>query len=127
MKGTIILLALILIGGAVIGYLSGGMSGSNFYNTGAGDKNITFTFPTVEKYSKWGPLPLGGMHNDYANIVSAVYWWNETGAYITIRIKVDKPAYLEGIYTADSWMGINSLPLDDYKMIKKLRFSRNAT
>lgn len=90
----------------------------NFKNN-SNSNNILNNLEFPPTSGKWGPLPLDGPTNDYANLELAVYWWNDTGTYITVKIRVEKPAYIEGLYSIYGWVNTEYLPKQDYDFIKK--------
>lgn len=104
----------------VIGILLGiAYQYSEDFKNNSNSKNILNNLEFPPTSGKWGPLSLDGPTNDYANLELAVYWWNETGTYITVEIKVDKPAYIEGLYSIYGWVNVRYLPKQDYEFIKK--------
>lgn len=42
--------------------------------------------------------------NKYANIEGSVFWWNESGTYVSVKLRVLKPVYVGGIYTTYYWI-----------------------
>lgn len=46
--------------------------------------------------------------NRYVVVEGSNFWWNDTGTYVTVKLRVIKPVYIGGIYTTYYWVrGMN--------------------
>jgi len=59
--------------------------------------------PNFDEVSRWGPLEIERGGDSYVRMLSAVYWWNETGSYITVKFRAYEHIYAGELAIESVW------------------------